>query len=77
MATIRQCGSSPAEARTQGCILDTLTFAWQVPGRCDTTLIEEVERIQRRKYFYHKNKAALVPYSEVELDLRPVYVRWE
>jgi hypothetical protein len=73
----RQCGSSPTEAQSHGCVFDLLSFAWQAPECYDSDTIAEFEAATHWTYYADEAGTVPVPQDEVALGLRSVHVRWE
>lgn len=71
------CGSTAEEARSRGCIFDTISFAWLMPECYDAELVEQFTHIPYKFNFYtDKENNIAYPWSEVEKGERAMYVPW-
>lgn len=74
-AIINQCGTTPAEARSKGCVFETMGFSW-LPRECSNPTIEaeflEFERTTLR-YWRDQNYTEEVPLDEVQRGDGPIF----
>lgn len=71
------CGSTAAEARSRGCIFDTISFAWLMPECYDAELVEQFSHIPYKfDFFTSKDNGVAYPWSEVQKGERMMYVPW-
>lgn len=77
LEALRRCGSSPSEARSQGCLFDLLSFAWQAPECYDNETIAEFEAVTLWKYYRDEAGTAQVSHTEAAQGLHSFHVPWE
>lgn len=72
--TLNQCGSSPGEAKSLGCVFDELSFAWQVPECYDEETVSEFLAGGGWQYYADETGTTTVPHHVLPLGGQPVHV---
>jgi hypothetical protein len=71
------CGSSPKEARMNGCVFDPMSFTWHSPACHDGELSKEFRESYHFRYFEDEHGTEEIQYDDVQLGERDLYASWE